>query len=130
MRDAPGDVFEANSMVAHRYRVIAYRGDRGFGQVYEAEDVAMDRRVALMRLRREFSRPDTRESFFETRSTAAVGDPRIVDLSDYGEDIDGRLFLVMPWIEDAEALDEMLDRNGALGWPRARAIIEQVAGAL
>jgi serine/threonine protein kinase len=130
MRDAPGDVFEANSMVAHRYRVIAYRGDRGFGQVYEADDVAMDRRVALMRLRREFSRPDTRESFFETRSTAAVGDPRIVDLSDYGEDVDGRLFLVMPWIEDAEALDEVLDRNGAFGWLRARAIIEQIASAL
>jgi serine/threonine protein kinase len=130
MRDAPGDVFEADSTVAHRYRVIAYRGDRGFGQVYEAEDTAMDRRVALMRLRREFSRPDTRESFYETRSTAAVGDPRIVDLSDYGEDLDGRLFLVMPWIEDAEALDELLDRNGALGWPRARALIEQMASAL
>jgi serine/threonine protein kinase len=130
MGDAPGDLFEANSMVAHRYRVIAYRGDRGFGQVYEAHDSAMDRRVGLMRLRREFSQPDTRDSFYETRSTAAVEDPRIVDLSDYGEDVDGRLFLVMPWVDDAETLDVLLAREGAFAWPRAKSIIEQIAGAL
>lgn len=130
MRDAPGDLFEADSMVAHRYRVIGYRGDRGFGQVYEAQDSAMQRRVALMRLRREFSQPQTRDSFYETRSTAAVEDPRIVDLSDYGEDVDGRLFLVMPWLDDAEPLDRMLAREGALPWPRAKSIVEQIAGAL
>ncbi|HVH97185.1 MAG TPA: serine/threonine-protein kinase [Enhygromyxa sp.] len=130
MRDAPGDLFEADSMVAHRYRVIGYRGDRGFGQVYEAHDSAMNRRVGLMRLRREFSQPDTRDSFYETRSTAAVEDPRIVDLSDYGEDVDGRLFLVMPWIDRAETLDVLLARAGAFAWPRAKSIIEQIAGAL
>src|SRR5690606_23448531 len=130
MRDGPGDLFEANSVVAHRYRVIAFRGDRGFGQVYEAHDTAMERQVALMRLRREFSRPQTRESFYETRSTAAVEDPRIVALCDYGEDVDGRLFLVMPWVPKAEALDELLAREGALSWPRVKKIVEQIAGAL
>ncbi len=130
MCDATGDLFETNSVVAHRYRVIGYRGDRGFGQVYEAHDSAMDQRVALIRLSREFSRPDTRESFYETRSTAAVEDPRIVDLCDYGEDVDGRLFLVTPWVEQAETLEELLVREGALPWPRVRAIVEQIAGAL
>lgn len=130
MRDAPGDLFEADSMVAHRYRIIGYRGDRGFGQLYEAHDCAMKRRVSLMRLRREFSQPQTRESFYETRSTAAVEDPRIVDLCDYGEDLDGRLFLVMPWVEHAKPLDQLLAEHGTLAWPRAKSIVEQIAGAL
>ena len=130
MSEAPSDSFETGTMVAHRYRVRSYLGDRGFGQVYEAQDSAMVQRVALMRLNREFSRPKARESFFDTRSTATVDDPRIVDLCDYGEDVDGRLFLVMPWVEGAEALDELLAREGVLAWPRAKAIVKQTARAL
>lgn len=96
--DAEGDRFDANTIVAHRYRVLAYCGDRGFGQVYEAEDTAMEARVALMRLDREFSRPEVRERFYDTRSAAQVGHDKVVDLADYGEDVDGRLFMVMPWV--------------------------------
>src|SRR5690554_4781046 len=101
MSEAPSDSFETGTIVGHRYRVLGYLGDRGFGQIYEAQDSAMERRVTLMRLNREFARPEARDSFFDTRSTAAVDDPRIVDICDYGEDVDGRLFMVMPWVEEA-----------------------------
>ncbi|KIG11990.1 putative serine/threonine-protein kinase pknL [Enhygromyxa salina] len=127
MSDAPRDHLQPNTVVAHRYRVVGYLGDRGFGQVYEAHDSAMDARVCVMRLDREFSHPRVRESFFETRSTAQVEDPRVVDFIDYGEDLDGRLFLVTPWVDDAVPLDDV---DGALTWPRIKAIIEQTAKAL
>ena len=129
MHDGSGDLLQVDTVVGHRYRVIRHVGDRGFGQVYVADDSAMDMQVALMRLDRAFAHPRVRESFFETRSTAAVNDPRIVDLSDYGEDLDGRLFLVMPWVEGATALGELLER-GPLPWQRTKRIAEQIAGAL
>ncbi|WP_181197527.1 serine/threonine protein kinase, partial [Enhygromyxa salina] len=130
MSDLPGDVLEADTVVSHRYRVYGYRGDRGFGQLYEAEDTAMGGRVSLMRLGREFSHPRVRESFFETRATAQVEDPRVVDLIDYGEDFDGRLFLAMPWIEDARGLDQIASRESPVSWTRIQAIVVQVAKAL
>jgi hypothetical protein len=130
MSDAK-DLLQTNTVVAHRYRVIGHRGDRGFGQVYETEDLATSATVSLMRLDRKFDHPRVRESFFETRSTAQVKDKRIVDLIDYGEDdIDGRLFVVMPWIVDARALDEIIASEQLLPWQRVKPIIEQIAGAL
>ena len=119
--NGPGDRLEANTVVAHRYRVIRYLGDRGFGQIYQAEDTATETDVVVMRLDREFSHPRVRESFFETRGDAQVQDPRVVDLTDYGEDLDGRLFLVMPWVEDAVSLDALVARHGALPWSRTKA---------
>jgi hypothetical protein len=131
MSDATADLLQTNTVVAHRYRVIGHRGDRGFGQVYESEDLATSRRVSLMRLDRKFDHPRVRESFFETRSTAQVKDKRIVDLIDYGEDdIDGRLFVVMPWIEDAQALDELIASEQLLPWQRIKPLIEQIGEAL
>ncbi len=124
------DRLDRETIVAHRYRILRYAGSRGFGQVYQAEDSATEAAVSLMRLDREFSRPGVRDRFFATRGSAQIEHPSAVDLTDYGEDLDGRLFLVMPWIEQAEALDELLARSGKLGWARARALFEQIAEAL
>lgn len=124
------DRLDRETIVAHRYRILRYAGSRGFGQVYQAEDSATEAAVSLMRLDREFSRAGVRDRFFATRGSAQIEHPSAVDLTDYGEDLDGRLFLVMPWIEQAEALDELLARTGKLGWTRARALFEQIAEAL
>lgn len=124
------DRLDRETIVAHRYRILRYAGSRGFGQVYQAEDSATEAAVSLMRLDREFSRAGVRDRFFATRGSAQIEHPSAVDLTDYGEDLDGRLFLVMPWIAQAEALDELLARSGKLGWARARALFEQIAEAL
>ena len=124
------DRLDRDTIVAHRYRIVRFAGSRGFGQVYQAEDGATDARVSLMRLDREFSRPEVRDRFFATRGSAQIEHRGAVDLTDYGEDLDGRLFLVMPWLEQADALDELLARTGRLPWARARALIEQIAEAI
>lgn len=124
------DRLDRDTIIAHRYRVVSFAGNRGFGQVYQAKDDAANVTVSLMRLDREFSRPDVRERFFATRGSAQIEHAGAVDLTDYGEDLDGRLFLVMPWIERAEALDELLTREHTLGWNRARALIEGIGQAL
>ncbi|MCA9695917.1 MAG: serine/threonine protein kinase, partial [Myxococcales bacterium] len=127
---AKGDVFEPETIIAHRYRVVRMAGERVFGQVYQAEDTAMEEQVSLMRLHRGFSREAARERFFETRAAARIEHPRVVDLLDYGEDVDGRLFLVMPWLEEVESLQELLAREPPLPWSRVRAIIAQLCEAL
>jgi serine/threonine protein kinase len=124
------DRLDRDTMVAHRYRILRFAGSRGFGQVYQAQDSATEGTVSLMRLDREFSRPGVRDRFFNTRGSAQIEHPAAVDLTDYGEDFDGRLFLVMAWIDQAEALDELLAREHTLGWSRARALVEKIAEGL
>jgi serine/threonine protein kinase len=128
--DEHEDRLDRDTIVAHRYRILRFAGNRGFGQVYQAEDSATDLSVSLMRLDREFSRAEVRDRFFATRGSARIDHAGAVDLTDYGEDLDGRLFLVMPWIDEAEALDELLAREHRLDWARARALVEGIAEAL
>ena len=69
-------------------------------------------------------RPDTLVTF------AAVENPGIVDITDYGEDLDGRLFLVMPWIDESRSLQEVVQAGRELEWGRIKPLVRAIAQAL
>lgn len=120
---------QVDAVVAHRYRVVAHARACGFGQVYEVEDEVTGTQVGLMRLAPEFAQDGVRERFIDRRLSATLDDPRVVDVLDLGEDLDGRLYLVMPWIEGETLLDR-LDRESPLPWAIARDLMVEIAGAL
>ncbi|EDM81925.1 serine/threonine protein kinase [Plesiocystis pacifica SIR-1] len=120
---------QVDAVVAHRYRVVAHARACGFGQVYEVEDEVTGTQVGLMRLAPEFAQDGVRERFIDRRLSATLDDPRVVDVLDLGEDLDGRLYLVMPWIEGETLLDR-LDRESPLPWAIARDLVVEIAGAL
>ncbi len=113
------------------YRVLQRIGEGGMGSVWLAEHAMLGRRAAIKVLHGEFSnRQEIVTRFFnEARAATAIADPGIVQIFDFGHDVDGRAYIVMELL-DGEALDRRLTRLGALGVPDALRIMRQVASTL
>jgi len=71
-----------------QYRLIRKLGEGGMGEVFEAEDESLHRKVAVKRLRDELiSNPDARERFLrEARAAAAVENDHLVTIYQVGEE--------------------------------------------
>jgi eukaryotic-like serine/threonine-protein kinase len=117
-----------------RYKIRRRVGSGAMGQIYEAHDPVIDRRVAIKVLRAEFvARPDGSVSEIdrfrqEARAAGRLLHPNIVTLLDYGEE-SGTPFLAMEFVE-GENLDVRLKRQGRLTMRDSVSIITQVLAGL
>ena len=91
-----------------RYRILKWLGEGGMGVVYEAEHIDIERRVALKILRFDLScQPQmTRVFRDEARAATRIGSPYIVDIFDFGELTDGRLYFCMELIDGRDLVPE------------------------
>jgi serine/threonine protein kinase len=112
------------------FEIVEVAGAGGMGVVYKARQQSLERDVALKVIRDEIaSEPEYRERFLrEARLAASVDHPNVVTVYDV-RDEDGRLYLVMQWIDGID-LRQLLDGSGRLTPKRATAIGQQLAGAL
>ncbi len=112
------------------FEIVGIAGAGGMGVVYKARQQSLDRDVALKVIREEIaSEPEYRERFLrEARLAASVDHPHVVTVYDVGDE-DGRLYLVMQWIDGTD-LRQLLDSSGRLPPKRAVALGTQLAGAL
>jgi streptogramin lyase/predicted Ser/Thr protein kinase len=119
----PGDEFAG-------YRVTGVAGRGGMGVVYRAEQLDLQRPVALKLIATPLARDEAfRERFVrESRAAAAIDHPNVIPVYSAGED-DGRLYLAMRFV-DGEDLRTLVQREGPLNPERAASIIAQVANAL
>jgi DNA-binding beta-propeller fold protein YncE len=119
----PGDVFAG-------YRVTGLAGRGGMGVVYRAEQLDLQRPVALKLIATPLARDeDFRERFVrESRAAAAIDHPNVIPVYSAGED-DGRLYLAMRLVE-GEDLRTLVQRAGPLDAATAASVIAQVANAL
>ncbi|MGE3807615.1 MAG: bifunctional serine/threonine-protein kinase/formylglycine-generating enzyme family protein, partial [Gemmataceae bacterium] len=92
------------------YRVLRLIGTGGMGLVYEAEDVALGRRVALKILRPELSIDPQRLQRFlrEARTLASIKHANVVAVYQAGQD-GGTLYLAMELLT-GESLDDWLNK--------------------
>ena len=118
-----GDVFAG-------YRVTGVAGRGGMGVVYRAEQLDLQRPVALKLIATPLARDeDFRERFVrESRAAAAIDHPNVIPVYSAGED-DGRLYLAMRLVE-GEDLRSLVQREGPLDPATAASVIAQVANAL
>ncbi len=118
-----------------RYRLQRLIATGGMGQVWEAVDSRLGRRVAVKVLKQEFtSDPEFVERFrAEARTVAMLNHPGIAAVHDYGEtDMDGEgttAYLVMELV-NGEPLNSVLKRTGRLSLRHSLDMLEQTGRAL
>jgi tetratricopeptide (TPR) repeat protein len=108
------------------YEILSALGAGGFGEVYKARDLRLDRTVAIKilpsadaELRGRFER--------EAKTIATLHHPHICTLFDIGNH-DGIDYLVLEYLE-GETLAQRLER-GRLGTDEALGIATEIAGAI
>ncbi|MCH7935241.1 MAG: serine/threonine protein kinase [Gemmatimonadetes bacterium] len=127
MSDDP--ITRLNAALEGRYSIERELGEGGMANVYLAEDLKHDRKVALKVLKSELAAVVGADRFLaEIKTTANLQHPHILPLFDSGE-ADGFLFYVMPYVE-GETLRDRLDREHQLPVDDAVRIASDVAEAL
>lgn len=113
-----------------RYRLVRRMAQSEMGEVFEAEHVDLKRSVALKVLPASKG-SDTQLKRFsvEARSVANLRHENLVTLYDYGLTADGRPYYAMELL-DGENLNQLLEREGSLGWRQAARIGIQACNAL
>lgn len=115
------------------YRVVRKLGSGGYGQVYEAVDEGINKRVALKVLHPRFEHDERSMQRLqdEARSINRIGHPGLVDVIASGQLPGGMPFIVMEFLEGL-SLDQKL-RDGPLHpavlLPIARQLAETLAAA-
>jgi serine/threonine protein kinase len=118
----------ASTIISH-YRIISRLGAGGMGEVYLAEDLRLNRQVAI-----KFLPPDLmaderakKRLLREAQAAAALDHPNICAVYEVGEE-QGRSFIVMQYVA-GETLAARLKRQ-PLEVKEALAVAAQVAEAL
>lgn len=116
--------------IAGRFRVEALLGRGGYGEVWRARQLRVDRLVALKLLRTDVAHRDDAARRFEreARLASRLSHPNAVRVIDFGEDR-GTLFLAMDHI-DGPTLRERLRERGVLPWREAAWLAMRISAAL
>lgn len=100
--------------ISDRYQIIKNIGEGGMANVYLAQDLILDREVAVKVLRGDLATDDkfVRRFQREALSASSLSDPNIVEVYDVGED-DGNYYIVMEFVE-GKHLKHLIKRRGKL----------------
>ncbi len=117
--------------VIHGLRFEELIGAGGMGHVFRAEQLALERTVAVKVLHRRLVADDDARTRFtlEARAASRLEHPHVVAIHDLDELEDGRPYLVMEFLR-GHSLASVLEREGALPLPRALRVVGQVLAAL
>ena len=127
--EKPAEGWWQGRQVAGKYRIIAELGRGGMGVVYQAEDLRLQRTVALKFLPPELTHiPETTDRFRqEAKAAAALNHPNVCVIYEVGED-EGRPFIAMEYVEGETLRDKV--RKAPLEPGEAVGLIDQVAAGL
>jgi serine/threonine-protein kinase len=117
--------------IAGRYRILAMLGQGGMGTVFRGEQISLKRAVAVKLLRPDVSENPmiVRRFNAEAEAVAKLSHPNTVNIYDFGQDVDGSLFIAMEFIE-GRSLRVLIGQEAPLPPVRALGIAMQVAASL
>ncbi|WP_349410454.1 Stk1 family PASTA domain-containing Ser/Thr kinase [Pseudalkalibacillus sp. SCS-8] len=116
--------------ISDRYKILEIIGDGGMAVVYKAEDLILDRIVAVKVLRSEYSTDDDfiRRFRREAESATSLNHPNIVNIVDVGEE-DQLYFIVMEYVE-GKTLKQIIREKGPLSPTESIEIMKQISSAI
>jgi serine/threonine protein kinase/dienelactone hydrolase len=125
----PLERLKPGEVLAGRFRIVNFVAAGGMGEVYKAEDLLLDRMVALKLLPKELAEDrESLEQFLrEAKTASALNHASICRVYDFGEDA-ARAFIAMEYLE-GETLSARIQR-GRLSTVEALQIAIAVADAL
>ena len=108
----PLPTISKGTFIAGKYRILEEIGRGGMGIVHKAEDIKLQRLVALKFLPHQWiSDPEARERFIqEARAASALDHPNICNIFEIGEAEDDRMYIAMAFYE-GESLREKIKRG-------------------
>lgn len=121
-------------MIGHelggRYQIIERVGGGGMALVYRAQDILLNRNVAIKVLRQQFVNDEEfiRRFRREAQSAASLSHPNIVSVYDVGQE-DEVHYIVMEYVE-GQNLNEIIKERAPLQVEEAIRIASQIADAL
>jgi serine/threonine-protein kinase len=118
------------SLVAGRYLISARIGIGGMGEVYRAQDVRLQRPVAIKVLHASLSGDlDALARFSrEASNCSKISSQHVVQVYDFGE-TEGLVYLAMEYVE-GRSLKAVIDSEGPLAPERVASIVAQIARGL
>ena len=121
----PGQVIES------KYRIVRLLGEGGMGAVYEGENVAIQRRVAIKVLHANVADNKDAVSRFEKEAKAAgkIGSDHITEVLDMGQLESGDRFMVMEYL-DGVTLSHRIKERGRLTPSEAAPAVAQLLEGL
>ena len=95
-----------------RWRVIKKLGEGGMGEVYVAEHIHIEKKVAMKLLRAEvLGNAEAVTRFYqEARSASTIGHENIIQIEDFGKLPDGRVYMLMEYLSGSP-LNDMIARE-------------------
>ncbi len=118
-------------ILADKYRIDSVLRESGLGKIYRGTHLLMDKPVTVKILSPSLAVDDNIVKRFsaEARTVSHISHPNILNVTDFGSDKEGAVFIVL---EDAEGnnLKETIEREGKFAQTRAIGIARQIASAL
>ena len=119
-----------SQLLNNRYQIEETLGKGGMAVVYRAQDLTLERTVAIKVLRQNYSGyPIFREHFREeAKSAANISHPNIVTVHDFGFDAQ-RIFIIMEYVPGTD-LKQMLEDDGLINIERTLILMGQACAGV
>jgi serine/threonine-protein kinase len=117
--------------LASKYRIEERISEGGMGTVYRATHVLMEKTVAVKVLHPSLAADEKIVARFtrEAKAASRISHPHALNVTDFGEDEGGIVFLVMEYI-DGRTLKRVIREEGPMPLARVTAVAQQIGGAL
>ena len=134
-RAVPAPQLEPGQLLAGRFRIVRFLARGGMGDVYESEDLELNARVALKRIRSELAaNPQVLAQFKQevraARRVSHLNACRIFDLEKHVGAESGEIFFLTMELLEGQTLARRLKQEGPLTAGETLPLIEQMAAAL